>query len=112
MQFGFSRTLQELTMKIEELEILRGLYLKLRGDGKRYQFRCRMGNDFDEVSYSYYFVAKNVDWQEVRLSFRDFVPTYRGKILESFQSLDSQEIRSLGLMISDKQVGYYHLEIA
>ena len=64
MQVGFSRTLQELTMKIEELEILRGLYLKLRGDGKRYQFRCRMGNDFDEVSYSHYLIAKNVDWQE------------------------------------------------
>ena len=49
------------------------------GDGKRYQFRCRMGNDFDEVSYSHYFVAKNVDWQEVRLPFRDFVTTYRGR---------------------------------
>ena len=51
------------------------------------------------------------DWQEVRLPFRDFVPTYRGGILEGFQSLDSQEIRSLGLMISDKQVGNFHLEI-
>ena len=71
-----------------------------------------MGNDFDEVSYSHYFVAKNVDWQEVRLPFRDFVPTYRGGILEGFQSLDSQEIRSLGLMISDKQVRNFHLEIA
>ena len=26
-----------------------GFILKLRGDGKRYQFRCRMGKDFDEV---------------------------------------------------------------
>ena len=55
-----------------------------------------MGNDFDKVSYSHYFVAKNVDWQEVRLLFRDFVPTYRGRILESFQSLDSQEIMESG----------------
>ena len=52
------------------------------------------------------------DWQEVRLPFRDFVPTYRGEILDGFQSLYSQEIRSLGLMISDKQVGYFNLEIA
>ena len=60
MQIGFSRTLQELTMKIGELEILRGFVLKLRGNGKKYQFRCRMGNDFDEDSYSHYFVTKNV----------------------------------------------------
>ena len=60
----------------------------------------------------HYFVVKNVDWQEVRLPFRDFVPTYGGEILDGFQSLYSQEIRSLGLMISDKQVGYFNLEIA
>ena len=88
-----------------------GLILKIKGDGKTYQFRCRMGNDYYQVAYRNYMQSKKNEWNEVRLPFSEFVPTYRGRILNGLPSLDSKEIRWFGIMISDKQVGEFHLEI-
>ena len=88
-----------------------GLILKIKGDGKTYQFRCRMGNDYYQVAYRNYMQSKKDEWKEVRLPFSEFVPTYRGRILKGLPSLDSKEIRWFGIMISDKQVGEFHLKI-
>ena len=88
-----------------------GLILKIKGDGKTYQFRCRMGNDYYQVAYRNYMQSKKDEWYEVRLPFSEFVPTYRGRILRGLPSLDSKEIRWFGIMISDKQIGEFHLEI-
>ena len=89
-----------------------GFVIKVWGDGKIYQFRCRMGNNFDGVAYRHYFQTNNEDWQEIRLPFSKFVPTYRGRILSDAAPLDSEAIRNLGLMISDKQSGNFNLKVA
>ena len=89
-----------------------GFVIKVLGDGKSYQFRCRMGNNFNGVAYRHYFQTNNENWQEIRLPFSKFVPTYRGRILSDVTPLDPKEIRNLGLMISDKQSGNFNLKIA
>ena len=89
-----------------------GFIIKVWGDGKTYQFRCRMGNIFDGVAYRHYFQTNNENWQEIRLPFSKFVATYRGRILSDTAPLDPQAIRNLGLMISDKQSGNFNLKIA
>ena len=89
-----------------------GFVIKVWGDGKTYQFRSRMGNNFDGVAYRHYFQTNNENWQEIRLPFSKFVPTYRGRILSDAVQLDSKAIRNLGLMISDKQSGNFNLKIA
>ena len=89
-----------------------GFVIKVWGDGKSYQFRCRMGNNFDGVAYRHYFQTNNENWQEIRLPFSKFVPTYRGRILSDVKPLDPNAIRNLGLMISDKQSGNFNLKIA
>ena len=89
-----------------------GFVIKVWGDGKSYQFRCRMGNNFNGVAYRHYFQTNNENWQEIRLPFNKFVPTYRGRILSDVTPLDPKEIRNLGLMISDKQSGNFNLKIA
>ena len=73
-----------------------GFIIKVWGDGKTYQFRCRMGNIFDGVAYRHYFQTNNENWQEIRLPFSKFVPTYRGRILSDTAPLDPQAIRNLG----------------
>ena len=82
------------------------------GDRKTYQLRSRMGNNFDGVAYRHYFQTNNENWQQIRLPFSKFVPTFRGRILSNAVPLDPQEIRNLGLMISDKQSGNFNLKIA
>ena len=95
-----------------EIGNFEGFVIKVWGDGKSYQFRCRIVNNFDGVAYRHYFQTNNENWQEIRLPFTKFVPTYRGRILSDVKPLDSKAIRNLGLMISDKQSGNFNLKIA
>lgn len=88
-----------------------GLILRVKGDGKTYQFRCRLGNNMNQIAYRHYFQTNNDEWQEIILPFKDFLPTYRGRVLNNFAELDPNQIKYLGVMISDKQVGDFKLEI-
>jgi hypothetical protein len=88
-----------------------GFILRVRGDGKTYQFRCRMGDNINEIAYRNYFQTNNEDWKEIRLPFKEFLPTYRGRVLTNLPQLDPKEIKQFGFMISDKQVGNFYLEI-
>ena len=88
-----------------------GFILRVKGDGKTYQFRCRMGENIFEIAYRNYFQAKKEDWQEIFLPFNEFLPTYRGRVLTNFPQLDPKKIKQFGFMITDKQVGNFNLEI-
>ena len=88
-----------------------GFILRVKGDGKTYQFRCRMGENIFEIAYRNYFQAKKEDWQEILLPFNEFLPTYRGRVLTNFPQLDPKKIKQFGFMITDKQVGNFNLEI-
>ena len=94
-----------------EISKYEGFILRVRGDGKTYQFRCRMGDNINEIAYRNYFQTNNEDWQEIRLPFKEFLPTYRGRVLTNLPQLDPKEIKQFGFMISDKQVGNFYLEI-
>ncbi|GIS85179.1 MAG: hypothetical protein CM1200mP16_14790 [Nitrospina sp.] len=54
-----------------------GFVIKVWGEGKNYQFRLRMGNNFDGVAYRHYFQTNNENWREnfVCLSANLFLPT-------------------------------------
>lgn len=88
-----------------------GFIVKVQGDGKTYQFRCRMGNNFDGIAYRHYFQTNNKNWQVIFMPFSNFVPTYRGRIISDALPLDPNLIRNLGLMITDKQSGNFNLKI-
>jgi hypothetical protein len=94
-----------------EIEKYEGFILRVKGDGKTFQFRCRLGNNINQIAYRHYFQADNEDWQEIILPFKEFLPTYRGRVLSNIPKLDPKEIKQFGFMISDKQVGKFHLKI-
>jgi monofunctional biosynthetic peptidoglycan transglycosylase len=48
----------------------------------------------------------------VDLPFARFVPTFRGRRLDGEPPLDPSRIATLGLMVSDRQLGPFRLEIA
>ena len=52
-----------------------GLILRVKGDGKTYQFRCRLGNNINQIAYRHYFQTNNDEWQEILLPFKEFLPT-------------------------------------
>ena len=88
-----------------------GLELVVRGDGQRYNLNLRDNGRFDGVSHRVKFETRAGETMTLRLPFEDFKPTWRGRQLPDVDRLDTSGIRQLGVLISDKQVGEFRLEI-
>jgi hypothetical protein len=88
------------------------LVLRARGDGKRYKFTVRLDASFDGPIYQCAFATKPGEWEEHRLPFKQFVPTYRGRVLTGEPPLDPAKVTLVGFLISDQQAGAFQLEIA
>ena len=85
--------------------------LRVRGDGRRYKFSVRTGAGFDTPLYQSSFMTKPGEWEEHRLAFSDFAPTFRGRVLKDVPPLNPAKVNSVGFNISDKQAGPFRLEI-
>ena len=85
---------------------------RVRGDGRRYKFTVRTEAGFNAPNYQAEFTTKRGEWEEHRLAFKDFVPTYRGRVLTAVPPLNPATNASLGLLISDKQAGPFRLELS
>ncbi|MEM0912157.1 MAG: CIA30 family protein [Pseudomonadota bacterium] len=87
------------------------VYIKVKGDGRKYQLRFRMRDDFDGVSYTVAF--KTTKDHEIERTFRlqDFIPVWRGKRVSHAPSLRWQDVNQIGFMVTDKQQGQFRLEV-
>lgn len=81
------------------------LSFRLKGDGKQYRFRIRNEYLWEDVAYSYSFRTINDIWMQFDIPLTKFVPVYRGKQIRHPGGLKSEDIRQIGLLISDKQSG-------
>lgn len=95
-----------------ELEGTSGIRLRIKGDGKSYQFRVRTSQQFDGVAYKHDFATVMGDWSEVELKWEDFIATFRGRGVPGAQKLNASMIEQVGFLIADKQEGVFSLEIA
>lgn len=88
-----------------------GMSLRVRGDGKRYQFRLRTDNRFDGIAYSYDFATKAGEWIEVKIPFDRFVPVFRGRVLSDVGPVAPDTIQQVGFLIANKKAEAFRLEI-
>jgi NADH dehydrogenase [ubiquinone] 1 alpha subcomplex assembly factor 1 len=95
-----------------DLEGYEGLRIRVRGDGKRYKLGIRTDAAFDGVVYRRAFQPEAGDWRTIDLPFEGFVPTLRGRAVPGAGPLDPRLVMTLGLLISDRQLGPFRLEIA
>jgi monofunctional biosynthetic peptidoglycan transglycosylase len=86
--------------------------LRVRGDGRRYQFTARGDRSFDSLIYQAPFPTKPGEWAELRLPIKDLVPTFRGRVLAGEPPLDPTRVTSVGFLISDQQAGQFQLDVA
>lgn len=93
------------------LDDYKGIKIRVKGDGNKYQFRIRTDDRFDGVSYRYHFETKVNQWETISIPFNKCVPVFRGRILRDEKAISSSEIQQLGILISDKQTGKFQLEI-
>ena len=84
----------------------------VRGDGHRYKFAVRTDQSFDSAIHQCAFTTTKGVWEERRRPFKQFVPTFRGRVLSGEPPLDPTKVASVGFLISDKQGGRFQLEVA
>jgi len=94
-----------------DLSAYDGLAVRVRGDARRYDMTLKLDRAFDGTMYQTGFEVSPDGWQEIRLPFADFVPTYHGRQLTDRPPLDPAKIRTIGFIISDKQEGAFRLEV-
>lgn len=94
-----------------DLSAASGVRLRVRGDGRRYQFRLRLDGDFDGIAWRAEFGASG-EWQTLELPFGDFEPVFRGRRVLNAGPVVPARIRQVGLMVADRQAGAFRLEIA
>lgn len=88
-----------------------GVQLRVRGDGKRYQFRIKMSEDRQAPIYGSRFETERDQWIEVELPFSGFTASFRGQKLPDEPPIDPTKIATFGFLISEKQAGPFRLEI-
>jgi monofunctional biosynthetic peptidoglycan transglycosylase len=94
-----------------ELSGYEGVRLRVKGDGKKYQFRIRTTTAYDGPSYQATFQAEKGAWVEIDLPFAGFAAAFRGRPLPDYPALDPEKIATMGFLIAEKQAGPFHLEI-
>jgi monofunctional biosynthetic peptidoglycan transglycosylase len=89
----------------------RSLRIRILGDGKTYRLRVRTGSGWDGVAYDAPVPTKPGQWTEHQVSIQEMVPRFRGRAVRSAQKLDPSQIRSVTLMVTDKQTGPFEVQV-
>lgn len=108
---GFS-SLRMDAGQVWDLEGWSGVELRIKGDGRSYGFRATTDQRYrwSSVSFTTDFQTTKDTWTTVRVPFSSMKATWRGRQLD--RPFDPAKIRSLGIILSDKKAGPFHLEIA
>ena len=94
------------------LSALKGLLVRVRGDGKTYKLSLRTDLFFDGVSYQSSFRTQSGSWCEIYLPFSDFAPTHHGLKLTTVAPMNISDIKTFGFFVADRQSGPFILDIA
>ena len=95
-----------------KLDLKRGdaILLRLRGDGRTYNFNLYAASRSGETTFRKSFPTVAGAWIDVRLPLDQFVATYRGRKLPN-RRLDPASVSRLGIQLGDKKAGPFQLEV-
>ena len=105
---GFASIRSEF--KNNDLSNQDGIYLKVKGDGRKYQFRIQ-SKVSRWANYSKEFKTKKDLVQTFYLPFKDFKPSWRGRRLNNLPTLKGGDVTGIGFLLGDKIQGKFKLEI-
>ena len=96
------------SMKKTKVEKATTVRIRLKGDGKNYQFRMKHKSS-DYFSYINTFSTSG-DWQVVEMKLSDFFPSFRGRKLNK-PNFDKDSIEQIAILIANKKNEKFRLEI-
>lgn len=83
--------------------------LRVKGDGKRYQFRIRNSRN-SWYSYITYFETKKDEWTDVEIDMSEMYASFRGRVLD-MPNYPMDAISEVSILIGNKVNETFHLEI-
>ena len=96
------------TMKKFKCENLKTIKIRLKGDGKDYQFRIK-NKSADYFSYITTFSTSG-DWETIEMNLEDFYPSFRGRKLDQ-PNFNKGSMEQVSILISNKKNESFKLEI-
>lgn len=89
-----------------------GILLRVKGDGRTYEFRIESDARFRNwpVSFAGEFQTTAGKWQQVKIPFSSFEGGFRGRELPE-KELNPAIIRRIGILLADKRSGPFELEV-
>jgi hypothetical protein len=97
-----------LRYQLNKLDVtkFKKIKIRLKGDGKKYQFRVKTSK-FSQESYITYFQTSG-DWQTVEIELSKLAPFYRGSKL-NLPNFSGEYLEELGFLIGNKKFESFHL---
>jgi NADH dehydrogenase [ubiquinone] 1 alpha subcomplex assembly factor 1 len=89
-----------LNTKINLAKDNKFIVLRVKGDGKRYEFRLK-GEISQSESYVHQF-ATSGEWENIKLPISEFYPQFRGRKL-NIPNFNFESIKQLSFLIANKQ---------
>lgn len=90
----------QLNTKIKRAKDKDFIVLRVKGDGKRYEFRLKAALSQPE-SYVHQF-ATTGEWENIKLAIGDFYPQFRGQKLK-YPNFNFDNIEQMSFLIANKQ---------
>ena len=87
-----------------------GIFIKVKGDGRKYQFRIR-SQASRWANYSQEFITKKDTVQTFFLPYKDFKPSWRGRSVRNVPTLVGKDVKGIGFLLGDKIQGKFKLEV-
>ena len=93
-----------------ELQLQTGdqIFLRVKGDGRRYTFNLYVPQRRMAFSYRVEFQTRADEWLEVKLPLDRFVATSFGRVVRG-NSLDPKQVHAVGILLADKKAGPFQI---
>jgi hypothetical protein len=82
--------------------------IRIKGDGKRYQFRIKENRN-DYYSYVSYFETSG-NWETIEIPLKDMYPIFRGREL-NMSNFSGNSVEEVAFLIGNKKEETFRLEI-
>ena len=103
---GFSSVRRQFAQT--DLKGYKHCIIRLKGDGKRYQFRIK-ANSKDYFSFISHF-STHGEWQTVEIPLHEMYPSFRGRKLD-MPNYSGEKLEEIAFLISNKKAESFQLVI-
>ena len=106
---GFASVFSRLTDN--DLSSYQGIEIRVKSDSKRYKIYLKNEPTLDGKTYEVRLNTENAAWKTIRVPFSSLNPMFRGQMVADAPKFNPQDVKSIGIVISEKQEGPFQLEI-